>query len=43
MPVYEYKGVTARGMKTSGAMDGDSLRAVKMRLKKEGVVVLEIQ
>ncbi len=42
MPVYEYKGVTAQGKKVSGVLDGDSLRIVKTRLKKEGVVVLEI-
>ena len=43
MPVYEYKGMTARGKKVSGALDGDGLKAVKTKLKKEGIVVLEIQ
>ena len=43
MPVYEYKGVTAAGKKVSGVQDGDSLKAVKTKLKKEGVIVLEIQ
>jgi len=42
MPVYEYKGVTAQGKKVSGSQDGESLKTVKTRLKKEGVVVLEI-
>lgn len=43
MPVYEYKGVAASGKSVSGVQDGDSLKAVKARLKKEGVVVLEIR
>jgi len=43
MPVYEYKGVTASGRKVSGVQDGDGLKAVRAKLKKDGVVVLEIQ
>ncbi len=43
MPVFEYKGVSGRGRKVSGILDGESLKAVKLRLKKEGVVVLEIR
>lgn len=42
MPVYQYKGVDSRGKKLSGTVDGDGLKAVKAKLKKEGVVVLEI-
>jgi len=43
MPVYEYKGVSASGKKVSGVQDGESLKSVKTKLKKEGVIVLEIQ
>lgn len=43
MPVYEYKGVSGRGRKVSGILDGESLKAVKSRLRKDGVVVLEIR
>jgi general secretion pathway protein F len=43
MPVFEYKGVTATGKKVSGVQDGDGLKAVKTKLKKEGVIVLEIR
>jgi general secretion pathway protein F len=43
MPVYEYKGVTVRGKKVSGVQDGEGLKAVRAKLKKEGVVVLEIR
>src|SRR5512146_521193 len=42
MPVYEYKGVTAAGKKISGVQDAESLKAVRSRLKKDGVTVLEI-
>ncbi len=43
MPVFEYKGVTAAGKKVSGVQDGESLKAIKTKLKKEGVIVLEIR
>jgi general secretion pathway protein F len=43
MPVYEYKGVTSAGKKVSGVQDGDGLKAVRAKLKKDGIVVLEIQ
>ena len=43
MPVYEYKGVTAQGKKISGVQDGDGLKSVRAKLKKDGIVVLEIQ
>jgi general secretion pathway protein F len=42
MPVYEYKGVTAAGKKVSGVQDAESLKAVRSKLKKDGVTVLEI-
>jgi len=43
MPVFEYKGVTAQGKKVSGVQDGESLKIVRGRLKKEGVIVLDIR
>jgi general secretion pathway protein F len=42
MPVYEYKGVTASGRNIAGVLDGESLKTVRARLKRDGVVVLEI-
>jgi general secretion pathway protein F len=42
MPVYEYKGVTSQGKQVSGVQDGDGLKAVRAKLKKDGIVVLEI-
>ncbi len=43
MPVYEYKGVTSHGKKVSGVQDGEGLKAVRTKLKKDGIVVLEIR
>jgi general secretion pathway protein F len=43
MPVYEYKGVTAAGKNVSGIQDGEGLKSVKAKLKKEGIIVLEIR
>jgi general secretion pathway protein F len=43
MPVYEYKGVTAAGKKVSGVQDAESLKAVRSKLKKDGVTVLEVR
>lgn len=43
MPVYEYKGVTSQGRKISGVQDGDGLKAVRAKLKKDGIVVIEIR
>jgi len=42
MPVYEYKGVNSAGRNVSGVQDGEGLKAVKSKLKKEGIIVLEI-
>jgi general secretion pathway protein F len=42
MPVYEYKGVTTRGKKVSGMQDGESLKSVRAKLKKDGIVILDI-
>lgn len=42
MPVYEYKGVTSQGKQVSGAQDGEGLKSVRAKLKKDGIVVLEI-
>ena len=43
MPVYEYKGVTSQGKQVSGVQDGEGLKAVRAKLKKDGIVVLEIR
>jgi general secretion pathway protein F len=42
MPVFEYKGVASSGRSVSGVLDGENLKAVKSKLKKDGIVVLEV-
>ncbi len=37
MPIYEYKGLNAKGKPSSGVLDADSPRDLKDRLKREGV------
>jgi general secretion pathway protein F len=43
MPVYEYKGVSPGGRNVSGVLDGENLRAARSKLKRDGIVVLEIR
>ncbi|MGM0576675.1 MAG: type II secretion system inner membrane protein GspF [Myxococcota bacterium] len=37
MPIYEYKGLDKRGKQTHGVMDADNPRALKERLRRDGV------
>ena len=41
MPIYEYKGLNAKGKDTKGVLDADSPRSLKERLVKEGVFLSE--
>jgi len=43
MPVFEYHGVTSSGSNVSGVLDGESLKAVKARLRKDGIIVLDVR
>src|SRR5512139_2906219 len=43
MPVFEYKGVSSGGRSVSGVLDGENLKAARAKLKRDGVVVLEIR
>lgn len=43
MPVFEYRGLTQQGKNTKGVVDADNARAAKLKLKKEGVFVVEIR
>ena len=42
MPVFEYKGVSSGGRNVSGVLDGESLKSVRAKLKKDGIVILDI-
>ena len=41
MPIYEYKGINARGKAQNGVLDADSPRSLKERLLKDGVFLSE--
>ena len=42
MPVYEYKGLNRAGKNTKGSIDAESLRAARLKLKKEGIFVVDM-
>ena len=41
MPVFSYKGFDSRGKAVSGVKDADNLRALRVNLKREGVLITE--
>ncbi len=42
MPIYEYKGLNRQGRKVKGSLDAESTKAVRVRLKKKGIYVTEV-
>jgi general secretion pathway protein F len=42
MPIYEYKGLNKAGKNVRGTVDAENLRAARMKLKKEGVFVVDL-
>jgi general secretion pathway protein F len=43
MPIFEYKGLTKEGRNTKGIIDSENQRAARLKLKKDGVFVIEIK
>jgi general secretion pathway protein F len=43
MPVYEYKGLNRQGKKVKGSLDAENSKAVRVRLKKQGIYVTDVQ
>src|SRR5262245_13385045 len=41
MPVFAYKGFDVKGKPVSGVKDADSLRALRMNLKRDGILITE--
>ncbi len=41
MPIYEYKGLNAKGKATTGMVDADSPRALKERLRRDGIFLTQ--
>jgi general secretion pathway protein F len=42
MPIYEYKGLNRAGKNVKGTIDADNLRNARMKLKKDGVFVVDL-
>ena len=42
MPIFDYKGITREGKNTKGVVDSDNLRTARLKLKKDGIFVVEI-
>lgn len=43
MPVFEYKGLLKSGKNTKGVVDAENIRAARIKLKKDGVFVVDIK
>lgn len=43
MPVFEYRGLTKDGKNTKGIVDADNARAARMKLKKDGIFVVDLK
>lgn len=41
MPVFSYKGFDTRGKPVSGVKDADNVRALRMNLKRDGILITE--
>jgi general secretion pathway protein F len=42
MPVFEYRGLSKDGKNAKGVVDADSLRSARLKLKKDGIFVTDI-
>ncbi len=43
MPIFEYKGLTKDGKSVKGNLDSENLRTARLKLKKDGVFVVDIK
>ena len=43
MPLYEYRGLSKDGKNIKGSLDSENLRAARLKLKKDGVYVVDIK
>lgn len=43
MPIFEYRGLNSTGKNVKGVIDADSTRAARLRLKKDGVYVIDLR
>ncbi len=42
MPIYEYKGLSKAGKNIKGTVDADNLRSARIKLKKDGIYVIDL-
>jgi len=42
MPIFEYKGLNKAGKNVRGTVDSENLRAARMKLKKDGIFVVDL-
>ena len=42
MPIYEYKGLSKSGKNVKGTIDADNLRGARIKLKKDGIFVVDL-
>lgn len=43
MPIFEYRGLLKDGKSTKGTLDAENLRAARLKLKKDGIFVVDIK
>lgn len=43
MPIFEYRGLTKAGKNVKGNVDADNLRSARVKLKKDGIFVVDIR
>lgn len=43
MPIFEYRGLTKDGKNTRGVVDSENLRTARIKLKKDGIFVVDIR
>lgn len=43
MPIFEYKGINSAGKNLRGVVDADNARSARLKLKKEGIFVIDIK
>ncbi len=43
MPLYEYKGINQKGRNVKGNIDSENIRTAKLRLKKDGIYVVQLR
>jgi general secretion pathway protein F len=43
MPIFEYRGLTREGKNTKGSVDADNSRMARLKLKKDGIFVVDLK